>query len=123
MSQEPLVSIVDDDAGIRSSLDGLIRSLGYRVALFESAESFLCSNALDESHCVVSDVQMPGGMSGIELLKQMHQADCVIPVILISAFTTEALREQAQLAGAYCTLKKPFDGEDLVTCIERALNA
>ena len=123
MSQEPLVSIVDDDAGVRSSLDGLVRSLGYRVALFDSAEAFLSSEARDGSHCVVSDVQMPGGMSGIDLLRRMHDAHCAVPVILISAFTTDALREQALAAGAYCTLKKPFDGEDLVTCIERALAA
>lgn len=123
MTDQPLISIVDDDAGIRSSLDGLIRSLGYRVALFESAETFLASNMAQVSECVVSDVQMPGGMSGIELLSELSEQGRVVPVILISAFASDASRSEAERAGAYCTLKKPFDGEDLVKCIERAMSA
>jgi len=87
LANEPLISIVDDDAGIRSSLDGLIRSMGYRVALFESAEKFLASAAARDSGCVVSDVQMPGGMTGLELLSQVRSTGSGVPVILISAFT------------------------------------
>lgn len=123
MANEPLISIVDDDAGIRSSLDGLIRSMGYRVALFESAERFLASAAARDSECIVSDVQMPGGMTGLELLSQVRSTGSGVPVILISAFTLAESREEAERAGAYCTLKKPFDGDDLAHCVERALSA
>lgn len=122
VAELPLISIVDDDDGVRSSLDGLMRSLGYKVALFESAERFLASDAAANSECVVSDVQMPGGMSGLDLLASMRNADSHIPVILISAFTGAEAREDAVRAGAFCTLKKPFDGDDLAHCIERALS-
>lgn len=122
LADQPLISIVDDDEGIRSSLDGLMRSMGYRVALFESAEGFLGSAAAGQCECVVSDVQMPGGMSGIELLMQMRCTGIVVPVILISAFTAAETRDEAVRAGAYCTLRKPFDGDDLVHCVERALS-
>lgn len=122
MADQPLISIVDDDAGIRSSLDGLMRSLGYRVAVFESAEGFLASEDAKKSECIVSDVQMPGGMTGIELLSEMREKGSEIPVILISAFTAADSRDEAVRAGAYCTLRKPFDGDDLVVCVERALS-
>ncbi|SFK60397.1 Response regulator receiver domain-containing protein [Sphingomonas sp. NFR04] len=123
MKQQPLISIVDDDEGIRSSLDGLMRSLGYRVAVFESAERFLESELARDSKCVVSDIQMPGGMSGLELLSKVRGSDSIVPVILISAFTTAEAREEADRAGAYCTLRKPFDGDDLARCVDRALSS
>jgi len=97
--------------------------MGYRVALFESAEKFLASAAARDSGCVVSDVQMPGGMTGLELLSQVRSTGSGVPVILISAFTLAESREEAERAGAYCTLKKPFDGDDLAHCVERALSA
>ncbi|SFK61049.1 Response regulator receiver domain-containing protein [Sphingomonas sp. NFR04] len=122
MTHSPLISIVDDDEGIRSSLDGLMRSLGYRVALFESAEAFLGSGAAKDSQCIVSDVQMPGGMSGLELLSQVRGSGSTVPVILISSFTAPDSREAAQRAGAYCTLRKPFNGDDLVHSVERAVS-
>jgi FixJ family two-component response regulator len=116
-----LISIVDDDAGMRSSLDGLIRSLGYEVAVFDSAEAFLRSPASHESHCVISDVQMPGGMSGIELLKAVKASASEMPVILMSAFVNADSLAEAKAVGAHCTLRKPFNGEVLVSCVEEAL--
>jgi FixJ family two-component response regulator len=122
LTQPPLISIIDDDEGIRTSLDGLMRSLGYRVAMFESAERFLESDVAGDSACVVSDIQMPGGMSGLELLSKVRATDGAVPVILISAFTAAESRGEAERAGAYCTLRKPFDGDDLARCVERALS-
>ncbi len=122
MDHQPLISIVDDDEGIRSSLDGLMRSMGYRVALFESAEGFLASESAKGSECIVSDVQMPGGMTGVELISKVRSTGSEVPVILISAFTLADSREEADRAGAFCTLRKPFDGNDLAHCVERALS-
>ncbi|MGK6325266.1 response regulator [Sphingomonas sp. DT-51] len=120
MSTQPLISVIDDDEGIRESLDGLIRSLGLRVRVFDSAESFLAAGIHDQTGCIVSDVQMPG-MSGIDLLRTMRATNCRIPVILMSAFVSEQSFAEARSAGAYCTFRKPFDGEALVSCIEKAL--
>jgi FixJ family two-component response regulator len=119
VSDCPLISVVDDDAGMRSSLDGLVRSLGYRVQTFGSAEDFLGSDARTACDCVISDVQIEGGMSGIQLAKEVTPSGT--PVILISAFADEAVQAKAAAVGAYCLLKKPFDCEKLIGCIDSAL--
>ena len=118
MSDCPLISVVDDDEGVRTSLDGLVRSLGYRVQTFGSAEAFLDSDARKTCDCVISDVQMDG-MSGMQLAKEVTPSGT--PVILISAFADEAAQAKAAAAGAHCLLKKPFDCEKLIDSIDSAL--
>lgn len=122
MNQQPLISIVEDDDGVRLALDGLIRSIGYRVAMFDSAESFLDSPCAAISQCVISDIQMPGGVSGIELTSRIVAGAADIPVILISAFLDDQIEGSAYAAGAELCLKKPFDGEILIACLERAIH-
>jgi FixJ family two-component response regulator len=121
VNAEPLIAVVDDDSGMRSSLDGLVRSLGYRVSAFSCAEDLLASLALKEARCVISDVEMPGGMDGISLAKCLVDANGRRPVILISAFVNEKVEADAAAAGAFALLKKPFVGEALIESIERAL--
>ncbi|MBB4291513.1 FixJ family two-component response regulator [Rhizobium leguminosarum] len=119
----PLVSIIDDDAGMRTSLDGLIRSLGYRAVCFECAEHFLDSNALQHSACVIADVQMRE-ITGVELcwiVQERYRSQAGVPVILISAFCDERMRASAKAAGAVALLQKPFDGDELVGFIEAAI--
>ncbi|WP_202882558.1 response regulator [Sinorhizobium meliloti] len=120
----PLVCIVDDDAGMRTSLDGLIRSLGYRSACFACAEDFLDSTAVEESACIIADVQMRD-ISGVELcwmVKERYRNDNGVPVILISAFSDDKMRAGAKAAGALVLLRKPFDGDELVSFIELAID-
>jgi FixJ family two-component response regulator len=121
LTHEPLISIVDDDEGVRASLDGLVRSLGYRVALFESAEDFIAAMPSVNSQCVISDIEMPGGMNGISLLKHLRSSGLSIPVILISAFLDKQLVNQALAAGASCLLDKPFDGDRLISQLHQAI--
>lgn len=120
MSAAPLISVVDDDASVRASLEGLIRSLGYRVASFESAAAFLESDARAETACVISDVQMPG-MTGLELTQALVAVEGAPPVILMSAFAEDGARARAEQAGAVCFLQKPFSGDSLIGCLESAL--
>lgn len=115
----PIIAVIDDDAGMRESLDGLVRSLGYRAAAFASAEQFLAAPELLSFCCVISDYQMPG-ISGIELAHRVG-ARLRGRVILISAFLDARVRALAQDAGVRCFLRKPFDGERLIECIEAAL--
>lgn len=120
MSVQPFIAVVDDDPGVRVSLDGLIRSLGHRVATFESAELYLaCPEAADFA-CVVSDVQMPG-MSGIALTRAISDWKQPVPIILISAFADDGVRNEAMAAGARELIRKPFDGELLIERIEQLL--
>src|SRR6478672_1739170 len=80
----PLISIIDDDDALRSSLENLIRSVGLRAQGFSSAEAFLSSNQVPETHCLILDVRMPG-MSGPELQRQMAVANS----LLVNAPITE----------------------------------
>jgi len=119
----PLIAIVDDDAGMRVSLDGLLRSLSYRTALFASAEAFLESVPAARSDCVITDVHMPGGMSGLDLVTVLAKRDPTVPVILMSAFHQPQDADRIQESGARCILGKPFDDQTLIDCIEEALAA
>ena len=107
MSKLPVVAIIDDDASVRATTDSLVRSLGYFVYAFASAEEFLLSNHLDDLSCVIADVQMPG-MSGIELQAHLVTQGYRVPFIFFTAFPDERIRAQALRAGAICYLTKPF---------------
>jgi FixJ family two-component response regulator len=115
-----VISIVDDDASVRVATDNLLRSLGYTVHTFASAEEFLRSIHFNDTSCVIADVQMPA-MSGVELqalvLAQGHR----VPFIFITAFPEETIRERAVKAGAICFLTKPFDRLTLIKCLDTAL--
>jgi FixJ family two-component response regulator len=116
----PLISIVDDDKSARCSVNFLVQSLGYQTAPFASAEEFLESGQLDDTSCLITDVKMPG-MSGIELQQHLSSKGHEIPVIFITAFFEDRLRERALKAGAIGFFNKPFREENLIACLERAL--
>jgi FixJ family two-component response regulator len=97
-----------------------VRSLGYRAASFASAEEFLLSGELDETACLITDVQMPG-VTGIELQQRLIAQGHLVPTIFITAFPEETSRRTAFAAGAVGFLDKPFSEESLVHCLETAL--
>ncbi|MBS7740845.1 MULTISPECIES: response regulator [unclassified Chelatococcus] len=115
-----MISIIDDDESVRTATASLVRSLGLATSLFASAEDFLNSEQLTCSDCVITDVQMPG-MSGMELQVRLKASGNPVPVIVITAFPEERLRHQAMSAGAIGFLSKPFDGGEMVACLDRAL--
>ena len=120
LSKPPLVAVIDDDASVRATTDSLVRSLGYIVNTFASAEEFLRSNRLDDLSCVIADVQMPG-MSGVELQAHLLTQGDQVPFIFVTAFPDEGVRAQALRAGAICYLTKPFDGDSLIQGLQAAL--
>jgi FixJ family two-component response regulator len=120
LSKLPLVAIIDDDASVRATTDSLVRSLGYIVGTFASAEEFLRSDHLDDLSCVIADVQMPG-MSGVELQSRLLTQGNHVPFIFVTAFPDERVRAQALRAGAICYLTKPFDGDSLIQGLQAAL--
>jgi FixJ family two-component response regulator len=120
LSKPPLIAIIDDDASVRATTDSLVRSLGYVVFTFASAEDFLRSNRRDDLACVIADVQMPG-MSGVELQAHLVAQGSRVPFIFFTAFPDEQIRAQALKAGAICYLTKPFDGDSLVQGLQVAL--
>jgi FixJ family two-component response regulator len=102
-------------------LGSLIRSLGFGVRTFASAESFLASPYLAETRCIVTDVQMPG-MSGLDLQDTLRAAGRAIPAVFITAFPEEHLRARAQAGGAIGFLAKPFDGQTLAKLLVAAID-
>src|SRR5215510_10597366 len=116
----PLVAIVDDDDALCSSLVDLMRSIGYRAEPYYSAETFLTSVNLLNVHCIVADVLMPG-MSGFDLVRKLHEQGIMTPVILITALAGKPLDDEAISVGAFCLLRKPFETNSLLDCVERSL--
>jgi len=116
----PVISIIDDDASVRAATNNLVSSLGHIVHTFASAEEFLRSAHLNDTSCVIADVQMPA-MSGVELLTLMRAQGYRVPFIFITAFPDENVRVRALKAGAICFLAKPFAGSTLINCLDTAL--
>src|SRR5262245_60980740 len=120
MPSVPLMAIVDDDDSLRTSLDNLIRSVGFRAQGFSSAEAFLRSNHARDIACLILDVRMPG-MNGLELQRQMVAANWQIPIIFITSHVDDDARARAIEAGAVAFLYKPCREEDLLYAIDTAL--
>jgi FixJ family two-component response regulator len=118
MAQTPLVAIVDDDEGVRSSLASLVRSLGYDVRTYGSGGDFL-QDTLDPA-CMIADVQMPV-MTGDELQARLVASGRCFPIIFMTAFPTEAICKRVMAAGAHCYLNKPSSGDEIIRCLEEAL--
>jgi FixJ family two-component response regulator len=122
MSAAPLISIVDDDDSLRNSLNNLIRSVGFGVQGFSSAEAFLDSNQLHDMACLILDVRMRG-MSGLDLQRQLVATNCRIPIIFITSHGDDNVRTRALEAGAVDFLYKPFREEALLNAIHTALKS
>ena len=117
-----MISIIDDDAFVRVATDGLVRSLGYRTTTFASAEDYLQSDRINDTSCVITDVQMPG-LSGVELQSLLVARGNSTPMIFITAFPEEKVRARVLQAGAIGFLTKPFDEDHLIKHLQTALRS
>ena len=116
----PVISVIDDDASVRTAISNLVRSLGYVVHAFPSAEAFLQSVQLTQSWCVIADVRMPG-TSGIELQSWLRAQGNRVPFIFITAVLEDRVRARALKDGAMCFLTKPVDQDHLIGSLARAI--
>lgn len=119
-TKRALIAIVDDDESIRVAMATLMRSFGFASSGFASAEEFLQSPELGEASCLISDVQMPG-INGLELQSRLASENRRTPIIFITAFPDPRIEERALAGGAIGFLTKPFDGQVLIQCVDRAL--
>jgi FixJ family two-component response regulator len=117
-----VISVIDDDPSVRAATNNLLRSHGYTVHTFASAEEFLRSAHLNDTSCVIADMQMPV-MSGLDLLAVMRTQGSDAPFIFITAFPDENVRARALKAGAICFLPKPFPAPTLMKCLDAALTS
>jgi FixJ family two-component response regulator len=120
VSAPPLIAVLDDDQSLRTALVRLVRSLGYGVRAFASADELLQSGAVGQFACIVSDIHMPG-MSGLELARHVHGLPSPVPIILITARTEPGVEAVAAARGAVCFLRKPFEASALSECLRKAL--
>src|ERR1700722_17443075 len=115
-----MVAVVEDDESFRAALQRLLKSGGFSVRSFQSAEDFLNSGCQQKTGCLIADIRMPG-MSGLDLQAKLNADHCPIPIIFITAHGDEQMRLQAMRAGAVKFLGKPFDCAILIESVRVAL--
>jgi CheY-like chemotaxis protein len=118
--QDPFIACIDDDKSVRDAIEGFLKALGFAVQAFSSAEDFLQSSRLNQTSCLIADVKLPG-MSGLQLQQRLTASGQRVPTIFITAFSDPRRRAQALGAGAICFLEKPITKDDLLTCVQLAL--
>jgi FixJ family two-component response regulator len=117
----PTVFIVDDDAGMRASIAGLLKSAGLRSESFGAAEEFLRTNRPDVPSCLVLDVSLPG-INGLDFQHKLADAGVQIPIIFITGHGDIPMTVKAMKSGAVEFLTKPFHDQDLLDAIQQALD-
>jgi FixJ family two-component response regulator len=115
-----IVAIVDDDDAVRLATASLVRSLGHEARGFASAEDFLRPGSDEGVDCLVTDVNMPG-IDGTMLQRRLIERGRTYPIVFVSGFPDDSVRESVMAAGAFCYLGKPYAGDTLVACLEKAL--
>lgn len=117
---EPQVFVIDDDQAVRESLGLLLKSMGQRARLFDSAQAFLDQFTPDMNGCIVLDIRMPG-MSGVELQQRLKAMRCTVPVIFVTGHGDVPMAVEAMLNGAFDFIQKPFRDQELLDRINQAL--
>jgi FixJ family two-component response regulator len=108
-----LIVIVDDDPEVRGGLESLLRSSGVEVRGFPSAEAYLADAVRRKTDCLLTDLHLPG-LNGLELQEALRKLGSACPVVVMTAFPTEAARTKAAVAGAAAFLVKPVDPDALL---------
>jgi FixJ family two-component response regulator len=112
-----VVLVVEDDEGMREAIDQLLSVAGFTAVSYGSAEALLADQAIDRPLCLVSDLNLPA-MSGLDLLKELSRRGLRIPVIIITAYGSPSIRQEAAQLGVSAFLVKPFPSAALLTTID-----
>jgi len=120
VSRDLEIAVIDDDQSFRMALVESLSSLGYGADGYASVEDYIGSTGGKSFDCVVTDIHMPG-MSGLDLMKRLAAGGSTTPVVLITARSDTNLEAKAAAAGAACLLRKPFEINELIECIEGAV--
>ena len=120
MTAPTVVHVIDDDDALRDSIQMFLANEGLEVRTYPSADDFLAVLDTAPGGCVVTDVRMPG-MSGMDLLAEIARLGVALPVIVVTGHADVPLAVRAMKKGAVDLLEKPFQGEDLIDAVRRAL--
>jgi FixJ family two-component response regulator len=119
-AENAIVFVIDDDTSFRDSVELLVRSAGFKIRGFGSADEFLSSQVPDAPACLVLDVHLPG-LSGLELQQELDKRGIFAPIIFVTGRGNIPMTVHAMKAGAVEFLSKPFHDEDLLGAINDAL--
>ena len=120
-SEGSTVFVVDDDADVRASIQGLLKSVGLRSQCFGTTQEFLLNKRPDEPSCLVLDVRLPG-VNGLDFQHELADAGVQIPIVFITAHGDIPMTVRAMKSGAVEFLTKPFRDQDLLDAIHQALD-
>jgi len=115
-----LISVIDDDESALLTLAALLRSIGFDTKTFRSAADYINFGLAERPCCIIVDIQMPG-MSGIALKRWLDSYGSSAPIIMTTALTEQRVWDQALATGPVCLLKKPFDADELLCCLNKAI--
>ncbi len=116
----PTVFVIDDDADVRASIQGLLKSAGFRSEGFERAEQFLQRKLPDSPSCLILDVSLPG-INGLDFQQQLRNAGLQIPIIFVTGYGDIPMSVKAMKSGAVEFLTKPLIRHALLDAIQQAL--
>jgi FixJ family two-component response regulator len=116
----PTVFIIDDDRGMRQSIQDLVESVGLRAESYATGEEFLKRKRTNDPSCLVLDVRLPQ-MSGLDFQRQLAETGMQIPIIFVTAHGDVPMSVRALKSGAVEFLTKPFRDQDLLDAIQQAL--
>lgn len=122
MTGRSSICLVDDDASLRDSVSNLLKSVGFEVVVFESAEAFLASGIVDRTSCLVLDLRLQG-MGGLDLMSHLAANAQAVPTIVLTGHGDEVVRRQALGLGASAFLTKPFRPQELIGAVRLAVTA
>ncbi|MEX2141412.1 MAG: response regulator [Pirellulales bacterium] len=121
MKADQTIFIVDDEKAVRESVAALLRAHKLRVELFASGEEFLAVYDGGRPGCLVADMRLEGGMSGVQLQQALLERGGRLPVIMITGHVDEKSAKDALAKGALCVLQKPVPYNELLAHVRRAL--
>ena len=113
-----MIAVVEDDAGLRTAIEQLLRSAGFRAVTFESAEEFLAHADRAAVECLIADINLPG-ISGVELVSRLGTNGQRVPAVLITGRRDAATAELASRVADVPRLYKPFSDDALFEVISR----
>jgi FixJ family two-component response regulator len=119
--EKPFIACVDDDESVGEAIREMLMALDLNAEAYSSAETFLQSGKLDRTACLITDVKMRG-MSGFHLMRRLAALGYRIPTIVVTGYANDRIRKEAIEAGAMCLLPKPVARQEMLACIELALN-
>jgi len=116
---KPVVAVIDDDPRLRASLARLLRVKGYICETWGSAEEFLGAFAASMANCLLIDINLGSGLSGIELCKRLKASRRSLNIIVMTAIDVQQSEKEAIKAGCNAYLHKPFSPQSLIDAIEK----